>query len=455
MANAEFVFIGGSDTGNPHAYLVSEESKNADDPIHLEHGKPISLPATGQYDLFLEVPGYPLIRQRLHIDAESHPPVVKPADRCLQRSLSISRERNTNPASGAQSDWLFVLRGAFAKPKEFVFVVGQDYKALHKLVIKKGESRYLELMKGPWRGKKKPFQDIAKYSSTRMNDLLRRNSGIGRIADASTLVTVFDFRTGVRKIFMLHGCEKGARPDEQSLDKSWRPVHRFDYGAPLPMADELGGLSVTDVYRWIVDGVDEYPGRVVEFSFFSHAWIQGPILVNTSDFVGVEVPNRDDTDHDARVKDFSGIEFDLKKFARAFADDSQCFNFGCFASQDLRAAIDLVTSDAKEDKAIYININDDRQRKTKAQSRKGLARIMKGCYSMALAEASGRPCWGAPAGIGSNHREKRVGGRSSWYHFIRPIGDIERMRKIYGIEKNTRGYFRYDKALAKRLEAFL
>jgi len=62
-------------------------------------------------------------------------------------------------------------------------------------------------------------------------------------------------------------------------------------------------ISITDVYR-SVRGAP--PGSVLELSFFSHGWIEGPILVNSSD--AVRNPNlRDPNDKDGR----SGVDFNL------------------------------------------------------------------------------------------------------------------------------------------------
>ncbi|KZS47074.1 hypothetical protein AWU65_14635 [Paenibacillus glucanolyticus] len=107
-------------------------------------------------------------------------------------------------------------------------------------------------------------------------------------------------------------------------------------------------LSILDVYREVQQIGSSVPGSLMELSFFSHAWMGGPILVNSSDDERVYITNRststsvafdlpsgarDPDDMDPRAtKDFTYPAMDdasLKNFQQAFHKTGYVWIWGC------------------------------------------------------------------------------------------------------------------------------
>lgn len=110
-------------------------------------------------------------------------------------------------------------------------------------------------------------------------------------------------------------------------------------------------MSITDVYAKVRDIGGSDPGSLVELSIFSHGWMGGPILVNSTDDrqmeITVPVPGatpitvtvpvtgtlRDPDDKDGRPRlDFIAPTMDaaaLTQFKDAFASDGFAWLWGC------------------------------------------------------------------------------------------------------------------------------
>jgi hypothetical protein len=110
---------------------------------------------------------------------------------------------------------------------------------------------------------------------------------------------------------------------------------------------QRGLMSILDVYQAVQKiGVDA-PGTLAELSIFSHGFMGGPILVNSTDdgVMNVRIPPmsssfrvvlaaaaRDPDDFDARIKDFSAPTMDaaaLADFTNAFHADGHIWIWGC------------------------------------------------------------------------------------------------------------------------------
>ena len=99
-------------------------------------------------------------------------------------------------------------------------------------------------------------------------------------------------------------------------------------------------MSVTDVYKYIINLGKTEPGTLYEFSILSHGWFGGPVLLNSfqrDEFsTGARASERDPLDKDGRTKDFQAQNMnddDWSNFRKAFASDGYYWVWGCLFSR--------------------------------------------------------------------------------------------------------------------------
>jgi hypothetical protein len=103
-------------------------------------------------------------------------------------------------------------------------------------------------------------------------------------------------------------------------------------------------LSITNIYNTVRQCPDD---SVLEVSIFSHAYVFGPVLINTSDTS--TTTDRDPKDMDGRPKDFNSDMGDsttpnaLKEFIKKFDKTGHFRVYGCNA-QDVLRAVTIVTN---------------------------------------------------------------------------------------------------------------
>jgi hypothetical protein len=100
-------------------------------------------------------------------------------------------------------------------------------------------------------------------------------------------------------------------------------------------------MSILHVYETVQKIGANEPNTLFELSFFSHGWMGGPILVNSSDngifgpedkFLLVPDGARDPDDMDPRTKDFREPTMfmeELSNFQKAFSPSGYIWNWGC------------------------------------------------------------------------------------------------------------------------------
>ncbi len=100
-------------------------------------------------------------------------------------------------------------------------------------------------------------------------------------------------------------------------------------------------MSILHVYEAVQKIGASEPHTLIELSIFSHGWLGGPILVNSSDngsfgpedkFLLVPDGARDPDDMDPRTKDFhepTMFEAELGNFQKAFSPSGYVWNWGC------------------------------------------------------------------------------------------------------------------------------
>ena len=117
--------------------------------------------------------------------------------------------------------------------------------------------------------------------------------------------------------------------------------------------DSNNVTSIVDVY----DAIRSAPAKsVMELSFFSHGWVEGPILVNSTRDPATPVGQRDPNDHDGRsATDFTATmgaaagATRLTEFKNAFADGAKIQTWGCNFDIEVRV-VQQVLKAMKRDK---------------------------------------------------------------------------------------------------------
>ena len=293
------------------------------------------------------------------------------------------------------------------------------------------------------KGKGKTVNNVA-YCSSRRDDLYfgstyltgeRRR--IKKKINNSSAVTIFDFMEGtvVSQVKGTRGWHEGRRV----LLGEVRPDLRLPYHDYDQKRHDDKTISITDVYRHIC-GLGKFgPGTLREFSIFSHAYWNGPIMLNTfeADPPYKSSDSRDPDDKDARMKDFEHPKKNLS--------DPE----GCLAITNYRRALYAVLKKTKDsDRVRYVDSNDKTVEKTVGEVKRDLADALKDNYIYALAKFLGVPVWGAPPGLGASLKERTVGNTNAkrYYMYISP--DERRSyfgwwKRNLGVKRDRSNYFAY------------
>lgn len=366
----------------------------------LTLGQRVAIREAGSFALDLRVKGFPRQRIELEVTPFTNPPRIQPKGR-LPLAIALTRQRTKDARSDAQTDWLFTFRCTFSHARELVFVVGDN------------------------RGK----ATFNAYADSRREDLCRKRfSALSPLADGSTFVTKFDFSTDEQTHYVLSG------------PRTWTVWKKKS------LRHDLKNLSIGDVYRYIQQVGVHSPGRIVELSFFSHAWAGGPILSDSLDHSPDSF--RDEHDRDPRLKDFSASnmrENDRKNFAAAFSTKATNNIFGCYATLLYRyCAIILAKKEpADPNQRFVIKLSKDRVlHKSFSQCREELRHGLNHYYAQGLATLTGRPCWAAPPSAGSSLVQQ--GKRCRMVVDMKNFGPYVRtIIKAFDLEKNDDWYVKY------------
>ncbi|WP_456824966.1 hypothetical protein [Cellulomonas sp. P5_E12] len=166
--------------------------------------------------------------------------------------------------------------------------------------------------------------------------------------------TTMDVRTGEIEIRTVT-FPGGKRVESVSSMKVFTPVTRASFatsgGHTRFKPNQPGVMGITDVYLKVITIGTISPGTLMELSIFSHGWMGGPILVNSSDDrmreisipmpfgdpivmqVPVAATSRDPDDKDGRARlDFQPPTMDaadLASFRKAFHTDGFSWLWGC------------------------------------------------------------------------------------------------------------------------------
>lgn len=123
-------------------------------------------------------------------------------------------------------------------------------------------------------------------------------------------------------------------PEPGNFEAVNRRVH-YREGHLLPSDNRL--MSITDVYRYVINIGATEPATLLEFSILGHGWFGGPIMLNSfqrEEYTssGANEALRDPWDKDGRTKDFFSqnmTDADWVNFKNAFASDGYAWIWGC------------------------------------------------------------------------------------------------------------------------------
>ena len=222
----------------------------------------------------------------------------------------------------------------------------------------------------------------------------------------------FDYPAGQRKtwknLLLKRGEEPKKPPDttEELKPKVKIRLHTGDL-------DDAGPdrASVIALYDWVKT---QPKGSISSLQVFSHGWMGGPILWNSSEFDtnGVQLGAldqraRDPNDTDFRIRDFYGTNplagDEGRKFADAFAGDALIKLWGCVAPPGPRDILRQYTTAPKGTKG------DDARK----AALRGYLPLLANSFPMKMATQLNLSVWASPLGYGSEPSDKVPTNRSS------------------------------------------
>jgi hypothetical protein len=127
--------------------------------------------------------------------------------------------------------------------------------------------------------------------------------------------------------------EIGSGPDDEITVADYLAAY---YEGASPKRPAARCLSIVDVYQYLQAAGEKRPAKIDEVHFFAHSITEGPVLVNTRDFVKSERlgrrVQRDPLDKDGRAKDFESVNMSneaARQFKDAFGASGRLFLWGC------------------------------------------------------------------------------------------------------------------------------
>lgn len=316
----------------------------------------------------------------------------------------------------------FLLRIVLGPVRKFVLVTGYEYHGMDNTV----------------------------FHRTRMRDF----TGLSNW-EASYLVIVFDFNTGMKSTWLRSTVSSGS-VQLRSASSGWFLCKEELVGTQAPILHHGGGnpgagcISITHIYRYIEEQGRTFPGTLAELSIFSHAWHGGPIIFNTDERAEYKIghphslyPQRDPLDTDGRFwKDFNAVNsFDSVAFPAAFRIDALIKIWGCLAIESFRNMINAARRAHSDTESVGVSDADRTGRVTGTlypNNRLGIHQLFKENwylenYMYKFSQAAGIPVWGSPFGCGAMYLKKG----HLWYMYIPEFelayqnGSLIKKQRIY------------------------
>lgn len=172
-----------------------------------------------------------------------------------------------------------------------------------------------------------------------MNHLISKH-----ISEEDNIFILFDFRSGaVEKII----ANKSKITKPKVIDK-FEPITKKSYAknkqGDIRFRDNQPNvMSIVNVYDFIEEIGQNEKGTLFELSFFSHSWLEGPILVNSEDDgfhtgpknekIKIVLAERDMDDKDGRFQiDFLDSKM-VSNLRMAFNKEAIIWNWGCLHTE--------------------------------------------------------------------------------------------------------------------------
>ncbi|WP_404369265.1 hypothetical protein ACIHQR_06255 [Corallococcus coralloides] len=277
-------------------------------------------------------------------------------------------------------------------------------------------------------------------------------TSIPKRIDDSTVVTVFDFKSGVRSR-TVKSAAGWFELDRVLQGKVKTHLEKYSDPANLKRRHDDDSISIRHVYEYITELGTRAPGTLREFHLFSHAWAGGPILVDTYEDAayqpgGASEARRDPGDKDPRLKDFDPVNMPrLNDFKAAFAADSIVKVWGCMATTAYRNLIRATASARSDTDTVSYNWSETDRRTTTAAKAKTYLRdvILKHNYMAKLSAAIGGSAkvYGAPPGMGANLRAVPLGKKTFNYMYVDGIiykREYDFLKSAMGLVPDDTGY---------------
>lgn len=414
-----------SDSNNTHSSQIDSTNRN-------RQVINIGSLSNGEYTLTVSVAGHPELYFRVEIEIRSGEKSIKfrggrPVC-CTVSALQVAqggtKTRHTQSLNFSLS----------TNHEEAIFVSGWNYHpngADYKLYFRTQRDEM--------------YSGVSRYSG-------RRKRITRRIYDY-TVVTLFDFETGIRTRMIK--AVSGWHTMDEALQGAVPTFTTQPYNDQANIIQRLraDSISITDVYDYII-ALGFFPrGSVKVFHVFSHAYNGGLILVNSYEGQHATLIQRSRFDKDARPKDFELLNMPLRQqFGLAFANDAHVKMWGCRAVWEwwhkIQSAYDNRNS---PNTTIDIQIPDRLPdgspttrvvRMTPSQVRAEIQQALNSSYMNALAVASGTKVIGAAPGMGANLKSA---GRHH-YMYVNPSRYNKQFRWLsdeFSITPDEYGYITY------------
>ena len=377
-----------------------------------------SVPA-GEYRLAMNTTGYPTLHFSIEITGETERTLT--FDGRTPRIATLSVQAASSGTARSRRTHMLNL-ALPAKPEAAVMVVGVDLK---------GNTNYRQAAE-TWR-------DDLYHGRTDLGDKLDQRIPPG-ISD-HTIVSIFDFRTGTheKQIKGTRGWHVMYRTRLGSEDP---PIDRPKANDALERRQKAHCISILDVYAYISTIGRDAPGCLRQLHFFSHSWIEGPVLLNTSDTSDTDA--RDPGDKDPRTKDFLPINLARHPhLPDALTTQTHVRVWGCFGSE-LKTALQAVAKAKSNTEVVKATDNEEYTGEEVLVSLR--QHVFPRSYLHAMMNLLHVDAWGAPPGCSSNYKPVEQIGRSYFHVRQKAFGAVTGWyERNFGVARDLGGYVEYRK----------
>lgn len=205
--------------------------------------------------------------------------------------------------------------------------------------------------------------DFSIFCRSRIKKIIAKNT-----AKTDLHFTTFDIRKGMVSVLEVT-YPSGSKSEVSSVPNpsKYNSVSKTNYNGKDFKDGQSNIISIVDIYKEVQNIGLNYPGTLMELSFFSHAWMGGPILVNSYDdgnytyqppppattpiTIALPLGQRDPDDLDPRgYKDFlppNMSSVDLANFQNAFNTNGFSWIWGCAFPRDVHEILHKIENHSK------------------------------------------------------------------------------------------------------------